>query len=130
KAFGSATATAGGSSETFTIDVKNTGVSQADNVSLTDLVVPRLIVDSIDDGDYDCSASTGQTIDCSLAHLDAGATKSITVTYHVAANTAADPSVSNTASADADDFVGPATGSDTVAIETHADVADLKTDSP
>src|SRR6185436_14138657 len=84
KTFNSDTVTAGGSGQTFTISVTNSGTSDADNLSLTDSVDSRLLVDSIIAGDYDCTASSGQSISCSLATLAAGATKSITVLYHVA----------------------------------------------
>ena len=40
KTFSSLTATAGGAPQTFTIDVHNSGVSDADNVKLTDTVEP------------------------------------------------------------------------------------------
>ena len=87
KTFNSATVTAGGASATFTVDVTNNGVSDADNVSLTDPVDSRLIVGLLAEGAFDCSASSGQSIDCSLATLAAGATEWIAVTYSVAAAT-------------------------------------------
>ena len=59
------TVTAGGAAQTFTIDVTNSGVSDADNVSLTDTVDPRLVVDSITAGDYTCGAPS-QSISCTL----------------------------------------------------------------
>ena len=126
KSFDSATVTAGTGSHTFVATVTNSGVSQADNLTLTDTVDSRLLVDSVT-GPFTCTDpdTDAQTITCTLANLAASGTASITVTYHVAANTAA-ATVSNTASADADDFAGPTTGSDTVAIAVHADVADLK----
>ena len=95
KTFTPTSVDAGTGGHTFTIDVKNTGVSQADNLNLTDAVDRRLIVWFITAGAYDCTASSGQSIDCDLANLDAGATQSITVTYSVAASTAA-ASVDNT----------------------------------
>src|SRR4029079_17604911 len=98
---------------TFTVTVKNTGVSQADNVSLTDNVDPRLHVTGIT-GDFSCGAPS-QTISCTLAHLDAGDTKSIQVTYDVPTGTPADPAVSNTANATADNG-GADAATDTVAI--------------
>src|SRR6185436_15549599 len=125
KTFADDSIDAGTGGHTFTIDVQNTGASQADNLSLSDTVDPRLVVDSIAAGDYTC-APASQSISCTLAHLNTGATKSITVTYHVASSTPADPSVSNTASATADNG-GTGSATDTVAITTHADVADLKT---
>ena len=47
KTFDSATATAGGASQTFTITVKNTGVSQADHVNVSDSVDTRLAASAV-----------------------------------------------------------------------------------
>ena len=102
-------------------------MSDADNLVVSDTVDARLIVDSISAGGYDCSASSGQSIDCSLAHLAAGDSQSITVTYHVAASTAA-ATVSNTGSATSDEQVVAASGDDTVDIESHNDVSVTKVD--
>ena len=108
--------------------MQNTGVSQADNVSLTDNVDSRLIVTGVSEGDYTCpdGDSNAQTITCTLAHLNTGDTKGITVTYRVASSTPAAPSVSNTANSTADDG-GAGSATDSVEITTKADVADLKT---
>src|SRR6185436_2473085 len=127
KTFADDSVDAGTGGHTFTIDVQNTGASQADNLSLGDTVDPRLVVDSIAAGDYTC-APASQSISCTLAHLNSGATKSITVTYHVTASTPA-ALVSNTGSATADDG-GNAADDDSVQITTHANVADVKVDSP
>ena len=54
KNFNSATVTAGGASKTFTVSVTNSGFSDADNLSLTDTVDSRLIVDSVNAGSYSC----------------------------------------------------------------------------
>ena len=43
-----------------------------------------------------------QSISCNLAHLAAGDTQSIVVTYHVASTTDSDPSVGNSATATED----------------------------
>src|SRR5205085_2328978 len=117
KTFNSDTVTAGGAGKSFTIDVTNSGVSDADNVSLTDTVDSRLIVDSVTAGDYTCpdGDTNAQTITCSLPHLPAGATKSITVAYHVDSTTNSAAGVSNTATASSDEN-GPTSGSDTVDI--------------
>ena len=117
KTFNSDSATAGGAGETFTVSVHNAGVSDADNVSLTDTVDSRLIVDSVAAGSYTCpnGDSNPQTITCNLANLAAGDTQSITVAYHVATTTDSAPSVGNTAHASSDeDTATPST--DTVAI--------------
>src|SRR5436190_11869341 len=67
KNFNSATVTAGGASKTFTVSVTNSGFSDADNLSLTDTVDSRLIVDSVNAGSYSCpdGDSNAQTITCS-----------------------------------------------------------------
>src|SRR5439155_249728 len=105
KTFSTTTVTAGGAARTFTVDLKNNGVSDADNVALTDTVDGRLIVDSVDVGDYSCpdGDTNAQTITCSLGHLGAGATKSITVHYHVASTTDSALAVGNTAYAHSDE---------------------------
>ena len=46
------------------------------------------------------------------------------MTYHVLASTGA--AVGNTGHSHADEHAGPTTATDSVAITTHADVADLK----
>src|SRR4029079_18879258 len=105
KHFADPSVTAGGAPSSFTVSVHNSGVSDADNLSLNDTVDPRLSVDSVSAGDYTCpdGDSNPQTITCSLAHLAANGTKSITVSYHVAAATDSDPSVSNSATAQSDE---------------------------
>ena len=127
KTFADDNVDAGTGGHTFTVTVKNTGVSQADNVSLSDTVDSRLVVDSVAAGSYSCpdGDSNAQTITCTLAHLDTNDTKAITVTYHVPSNTPAAASVSNTANATADNG-GSGSATDTVEITRHADVADLK----
>ena len=106
--------TAGGDPETFTITVDNGGASDADGVNVTDSVDGRLLLDSTS-GDFDCAASSGQSLDCTLAHLAAGEDATITVTYHVDADEEADASVSNSATVTSDE-PGTDTDSDTVAI--------------
>ena len=125
KTFDSTTVTAGGAQQTFTIDVANSGVSDADNVHVTDNVDGRLLVDSVAGGSFDCAASSGQSVDCSLAHLGAGATKTITVTYQVDSTTDSATGVSNTASAQSDE-VSSTTGSDTVDIVENVQLAVTK----
>jgi uncharacterized repeat protein (TIGR01451 family) len=126
KSFNSPSVTAGGSASSFTVSVSNSGASDADNLSLTDTVDGRLIVDSISGGGFTCGAPS-QSISCSLVHLAPGATQSITVTYHVASSTVAAASVNNTASASSDE-AGPASGSASVAIVTSADLSLSKSD--
>ena len=100
KSFDSATATAGGSSETFTITVTNTGdLSTAHDVRVTDTIDSRLAVTGIDCSAFDTDASSGQTVDCTIALLPAGDSATITVTYQVDTTTEAATAVSNTAHA-------------------------------
>ncbi len=73
----------------------------ATTVVLTDTVDGRLIVDSITPGAYTCAAPA-QAISCSLDHIGALATETITVTYHVLAATLP-ATVSNTATASTDE---------------------------
>src|SRR5207248_5957791 len=102
KTFDSASVTAGGAHQTFTIDVTNNGYSDADNISLTDSVDNRLIVDSIDPGDYTC-ATASQSISCTMGHLAGKTTKSITVHYHVDTTTDSANTVANSATAKSDE---------------------------
>ena len=103
KTFDAPTVTAGGAASGFTITVENTGVSQADNLSLTDTVDGRLIVGTVT-GDFSCTDpdTDAQTITCTLANLDAGATATLTVAYDVDTATEA-ATGSNSATATADD---------------------------
>ena len=129
KTFDSDTVTAGGAAQSFTVDVHNSGVSDADNVSLTDTVDSRLVVDSVTAGGYTCpnGDANAQTITCTLAHLAAGATQSITVHYHVATTTNSDPSVAQHARQRQSDEDGPTSGSDTVAIVEDVTLSVTKT---
>src|SRR5205823_7812855 len=68
-------------------------------------------------GDYSCAAAS-QSVSCSLGHLAAGATKAITVHYHVATTTDSDPSVSNSATATSNED----TASDTASVAIVEDV--------
>ena len=127
KAFGPSTVTAGGASGTFTITVGNGGSSDADNLVITDNVDSRLIVDAVVGGAFDCSFSGGQSIDCRLMHLGAGASQSVTVTFHVAASIAG-AAVVNEADATSDEDAS--SGIASVDIVTSADIADSQVDSP
>jgi len=109
KTFDSATAKAGTSGHAFTISVTNSGASDADHVTVSDIVDSRLTVTAVASGDFACGA-VSQTINCTLAHLAAGSTKSVTVTYSVGPVNAA--TVSNTASVTSDEVPAkPATAS-------------------
>ena len=102
-------------------------MSDADNVVVTDTVDGRLVVTDASGGGFDCGTAS-QALSCTRDHLAAGADATITVTYDVAADTPA-ATVGNSANVASDeDTAGPS--SDSVDITTHADVADLKVDSP
>lgn len=58
----------------FKISVKNNGQGAAQNVQVLDCVTPRQSITSITAPGWDCSASSGQTVNCKLATLAAGAT--------------------------------------------------------
>ena len=104
KVFDPATVSAGDGSHDFTITVTNDGTfSDADNLTISDTVDSRLVVSAVvGSAGVDCTASSGQTVDCSLASLAAGASATVTVSYSVAADVA-DATVSNTASAASDE---------------------------
>ncbi len=110
KAFGSLTNTAGGTGYSFTIAVSNAGLSDAENVSLIDVVDPALTVTGVAITTGDCSASSGNTIDCSIPVLDGGASTTVTVTYDVDADVATS-TVANTATATSDEATASATTS-------------------
>ena len=113
KAFAQSAVTAGGAGGTFTITVRNSGTSDADNLVVMDNVDSRLIVDAVTGGVFDCSFGAGQSIDCRLAHLAAGASQSVTVSFHVAASVGS-ATISNEADATSDEDHG--TGFDNVDI--------------
>ena len=102
KAFDSPTVTAGGAAKTFTIDVTNAGVSDADNVVLTDTVDSRLVVDSIS-GDFTLRHREPDD----LLHARAPGRRRHEVDHrHLprrASTTNSDPAVSNSASAVSDE---------------------------
>ena len=103
KTFDSTTVTAGGATQTFTIDVTNNGVSDADNVSLTDSVDSRLIVDSIDAGDYTCARA--EPVDLAArSRISRRARRSRSRSRTTSTpTTESDPSVPNTAHATSDE---------------------------
>ena len=106
KTFDSATVTAGGVGTSFTIDVTNNGVSDADNVS-PDRHGRRAADRGRRHGRelrLPGRRLRAESITCTLGHLAAGATKSITVDYHVASTTNAAAGVSNSAAAASDEY--------------------------
>ena len=118
KAFADETVTAGTPGHTFTVTVKNNGVSDADNVVLADTVDTRLVVTAVVGSAGLVCAAPSQSISCTQAHLGPGATATITVTYNV--QTVPTATVNNTAAATSDEVLTPATGSDSVVIGKRA----------
>jgi uncharacterized repeat protein (TIGR01451 family) len=112
KTFQDDTVTAGTPGHTFTIGVKNTGASDADNVVVTDTVDSRLVVGSVSGSGWTCSGT--QTFSCTRLHIASGATESLTITY--AAATTAAATISNTAYAQSDEVTPAVSGADSVAI--------------
>ena len=127
KSFTDDSVTAGGAgTHTFTLVVTNDGASDADGVSVTDAVDPRLVVSDVSaPAGVDCSASAGQLVSCSKDHLASGGSFTITVTYDVDSTTDSDPSVSNTAHVASDEDAAQDT--DTVAITEDVDLEITKT---
>ncbi len=111
KTFADADVPAGTGSYTFSIDIANGGVSDADNVSVTDTVDPALTVVSVD-CDGGTNNTTGNTVDCTFLTLAGGAAASIVVTYDVPASTPVG-TISNSATVQSDE-AGPVSASDTV----------------
>ena len=125
------TGTAG---HTFTLVVTNSGVGSATNVRVTDVVDPRLAVTSISSAG-DCTASTGQSVDCTFGTLSPAGSETITVTYSV--GTAVQPAAGVLNTAEAGDGTQLIQASDTVdllspctPLPIHLDVIDEMIDGP
>src|SRR5438270_13245414 len=80
----------------FTLSVHNAGVSDADNVSLSDSVDSRLIVDSVTARSEErrVGKESAYPSTRNLYQLTASASKATTVNYDVASTTNSDTSVS------------------------------------
>lgn len=87
KTFDSPELVAGGDA-TFTVSAKNNGPSDAQGVTITDVLADGLTFDPAT-SDGDCTVS-GQTVTCTATTIAAGATKSFVIGVKVAANIAAD----------------------------------------
>ncbi|MBT8142752.1 MAG: DUF11 domain-containing protein, partial [Gammaproteobacteria bacterium] len=70
-----------GSTNTFTLEVSNAGPSDAVAVSITDLVDDQLTVLSVTSADADCTASSGQMVDCTVDIPAGSGSVLITVEY-------------------------------------------------
>ena len=111
------TVTAGGPAGTFYITVTNTGLSTADNVTITDLVPAVLTVSNVTGtAGVEVANPTldDNNISWLLSSLAPNASVTLTVTYSVAAGVDAQL-VNNTATADSDEVV-PVSDSDDVQI--------------
>src|SRR6185295_18592625 len=99
---------------TFTIVVTNTGISTADNVTITDNVSAALSVRDVSGTagvEVDNPALDDNDIRWSLASLGAGQSVTLTVTYSVGAGIDTQL-VNNTASVISDEATTPGTDSD------------------
>ena len=93
---------------------------------MTDLVPADLVVDSVDGTAFDCTNSTGQSVDCSRLHLGAGDTQSITVHFHVESTTDTETG-HNTAHALSDETASDATGTASVDVVEDVHLSVTKT---
>ncbi len=120
---GLATVVAGTSGHVYTISVTNGGPSDADTVSVAD-VVPAALTAGSPSADLggDCSGSIGNTIACDLpASLAPGATWTITLPYTVGSDVPAQM-VSNTATATSDENPAGVAALDGTDVTTSADL--------
>ena len=115
KAFAVDPIAAGSTDQTFSITVTNNGTSDAENVSIADTVAAPLVVTDVGSTSADCSASTGQTVDCAVAALGSGRSATVVVAFDVA-ESASPTTISNTASATSDEVMPPVTGADSLDI--------------
>jgi len=71
-----------GTAQSFTLEVSNSGPSDAVDVAVSDVVDGSIAVTgvSVTSGNGDCSASSGQTVDCTV-QIPVGETVTITVDY-------------------------------------------------
>lgn len=130
KSFSAPSVNAGTGGHTFSIAVTNTGASDAENVQITDAVDGALSVSDVTVAPFgDCSAGTGNTVDCTVATLAAGATATVTVTYDVAPGVSTS-SVVNVAAASSEEVLTPVESSATVSIARSTDLTVDKSSSP
>ena len=123
KDFTSATVTAGGGTQTFTLTVQNSGVSDADNVVVTDSVDPRS--PSLDRGRrLHLRARPDRPSRAPSPTWPRAPPRSITVTYSVASTTDSG-TVSNEAFATSDEDIAPSS-TDTVQIVEDVDLSIVK----
>src|SRR5262249_1819661 len=105
-----ATTLVAGSPVTYTIAVNNVGPSPAQNVVVTDTIVPALTLTSV--------TSTGSciTFPCTIATLAAGATETISATFSVPSN--ASGSVTNNANANSSTTPDPTSLNNSASVTT------------
>jgi uncharacterized repeat protein (TIGR01451 family) len=124
--------TAGDGQHTFTLATTNTGTfSTAHDVHVTDSVPAGIVVDAVhdDQGDTNCTASLGQSVDCTFALLPAGQTATVTITYHVDAATQAQ-SIDNTANAASPDNDSQSSDAKTLTVNSDVALSLAKTFTP
>ena len=105
----------------------NTGISDADNVTIVDNAPAGIVFDTEDSAGC-LSTTVGGNLSCTFAHLGAGASETVNVTYHVPSTTDSG-TVTNTATADSDQVL-PVSDSDDLAIVRRADLGITKSDTP
>ena len=134
KTFDDDSVIAGGDPSSFTLVVTNDGNVDLDDVSVFDDVNDRLTVTNVS-STADCSASSGQTVDCTIASLVVGESVEITVDFVVdsaveEANGAGglndEPSVGNAATA-SDTYIDDSSNSTTVG-DQDSDTIDILVD--
>ena len=106
------TAVAGTNGLTFGVKITNTGISDADNVTIVDNAPAGIVFDTEDSAG--CTITVGGNLSCTFAHLGAGASETVNVTYHVPSTTDSG-TVTNTATADSDEVL-PVSDSDDLAV--------------
>ncbi|MGZ8565820.1 MAG: DUF11 domain-containing protein [Actinomycetota bacterium] len=112
-------------SVTFTLAVENIGGSTANNVVITDTIPAGLDITGTSNNHGTCTTNH-QTVTCGVGDLNAGATKSVTITVRAMAG--ACPSVNNSATVSADNDSGTAGNntSNTVTINVTCPNADVQ----
>ena len=126
KTFTADPVSAGSTGNTFTIEVTNNGEVDLSGVSVADTVDPALTVTNITTSSGDCSASSGNQVDCTISSLAVGATATVTVTFSVGSGQSP-TTVSNTANISSTETPTPTPASDTVDITEDVTLTATKT---
>jgi uncharacterized repeat protein (TIGR01451 family) len=123
-----------GNNLTYTINLSNNGPSDAQSVTVTDAVPANTsLVSAVVTTGTGWSTNTSGPIVFSKATVAAGETAVFTIVVHVNSNTASGTVISNTATAattTTDTSSGNDSSTTTTTVQTQADLAVTKTDSP